>query len=312
MQPQDKLSIVTFARTARLWVDGVPGDQAGEVAGKSRDITPEGGTNLEDALNLAYKTAARHYLPDGINRVVLLTDGAANLGNVEPEALKKKSSRIVRKAWRSIASESAGKATMTTARSALSQWRRPLGFINEPSRRGPSSPINWPALHVAAADVKVQVEFNPAARDLLSADRLRKTSTDQRTVPRQHGRRRRDRAPRNRAPPFMCCGQTGGDGPLPRCVCVSRCLALPTTASTSGQCLSPGTHPRLEQASAALRLAGTAAAFSEMLANSQYATEVTSDRLLGLINGVPAIYGADPRPTQLDRMIRQAKNLSGR
>ena len=82
--------MVTFARTARLWVDGVPGSQAAQVAEEVSGLTPQGGTNLEDAMNLAYQTALRHYLANGINRVVLLTDGAANLGNVEPEALKQK------------------------------------------------------------------------------------------------------------------------------------------------------------------------------------------------------------------------------
>ena len=57
LQPQDKLSVVTFARTARLWVDGVPGTQAAQVADEVGGITPEGGTNLEDAMNLAYATA---------------------------------------------------------------------------------------------------------------------------------------------------------------------------------------------------------------------------------------------------------------
>ncbi len=41
-------------------------------------------------MNLAYQTALRHYLANGINRVVLLTDGAANLGDVNPESLKQK------------------------------------------------------------------------------------------------------------------------------------------------------------------------------------------------------------------------------
>ena len=70
--------------------------------------------------------------------------------------------------------------------------------------------------------------------------------------------------------------------------------------------------PPLEQASPALRLAGTASAFSEWLVASPYAAEVTPDRLLGLLNGVPATFGADPRPGKLEWMIRQAKSVSGR
>ena len=87
LQPQDKFSIVTFARTARLWVDGIPGDQAGKAAEEVSGLTPQGGTNLEEAMKLAYQTALRHYQANGINRVVLLTDGAANLGDVEPQSL---------------------------------------------------------------------------------------------------------------------------------------------------------------------------------------------------------------------------------
>jgi len=90
LQPQDSISVITFARTARLWVDGVSGDKAGEIAEQVGGLTPQGGTNLEDAMSLAYQTALRHYLANGMNRVVLLTDGAANLGNVDPEVLKQK------------------------------------------------------------------------------------------------------------------------------------------------------------------------------------------------------------------------------
>ena len=89
LQPHDTLSVVTFTRTARLWVDGVPGNQAGGVFDRVGRITPEGGTNLEEAMKLAYATARRHFQSHGLNRVVLMTDGAANLGEVNPQQLKK-------------------------------------------------------------------------------------------------------------------------------------------------------------------------------------------------------------------------------
>src|SRR2546426_6430024 len=40
LQPQDKLSVITFARTPRLWVDGVSGSQAGQVAEQVSSLTP--------------------------------------------------------------------------------------------------------------------------------------------------------------------------------------------------------------------------------------------------------------------------------
>ncbi|NTW10573.1 MAG: VWA domain-containing protein, partial [Chlorobiaceae bacterium] len=86
----DRVSVVAVARTARLWVDGLQGGDPEELVRQVGNLNPEGGTNLELALDLAYETAAKHFLTGGNNRVVLLTDGAANLGNVDPAALKQK------------------------------------------------------------------------------------------------------------------------------------------------------------------------------------------------------------------------------
>ena len=58
-------------------------------------------------------------------------------------------------------------------------------------------------------------------------------------------------------------------------------------------------------------LAATAGAFSEWLAASPFAQEVTPDELLKDLSGVPQIYGCDQRPQQLEWMIRQAKTLVG-
>ncbi len=73
-----------------------------------------------------------------------------------------------------------------------------------------------------------------------------------------------------------------------------------------------GNAVALEQATPAMKLAGSASAFSEWLATSPYAGEVTPDQLLGYLRGVPEVYGADARPKALEWMIRQAKSLAGK
>jgi Mg-chelatase subunit ChlD len=163
LQPQDTLSVVVFARTARLFVDGAPGSEAGDVARKLRDLTPEGGTNLEEAMRLAYETALRHYLANGENRVVLLTDGAANLGSVEPDALKQK---VASNRKQGIALDCFGVGwdgyndNLLEALSRAGNGR--YGFINTPEEAATEFAGKLAgALRVAAADVKVQVEFNP-------------------------------------------------------------------------------------------------------------------------------------------------------
>ena len=76
--------------------------------------------------------------------------------------------------------------------------------------------------------------------------------------------------------------------------------------------MAPPITTAIVQSTPAMRLAATASAFSEWLVSSPYATEVTPDRLLGYLRGVPEVYGADPRPKKLEWMIRQAKSLAGK
>jgi hypothetical protein len=73
-----------------------------------------------------------------------------------------------------------------------------------------------------------------------------------------------------------------------------------------------GSVAALEHSSAAMRLAASASAFAEWLVASPFAAEVTPDRLLSYLGGVPEVFGADERPKKLEWMIRQARSIEGR
>ena len=73
-----------------------------------------------------------------------------------------------------------------------------------------------------------------------------------------------------------------------------------------------GNAPSLEQSSPAMRLAASASAFAEWLVASPFAGEVTPDRVLGVLSGVPEVFGADSRPKKLEWIIRQAKSIEGK
>lgn len=313
LQPQDKLSVITFARTARLWVDGAPGDQAAQVAERLSGLTPQGGTNLEEAMRLAYETARRHYLERGINRVVLLTDGAANLGEVEPGALKRE---VEAHRKQGIALDCFGigwegyndDLLETLARNGDGRY----GFLNTPEEAATGFAGQLAgALKVAASDVKVQVEFNPDrvrayrqigyAKHQLTQEQFRDNTVDAAEIG----------AAESGNALYVIEALPGGRGPV---AIVRVRYKVPGTADYremewtvpyTGSALS------LDQASPALRLAAAASAFAEWLAASPFAAEVTPDRLLALLRGVPDVYGADGRPKQLEWMIRQAKSIAG-
>ena len=114
-------------------------------------------------MRLAYETALRHYLANGENRVVLLTDGAANLGNVEPDALKKK---VEANRAQGIALDCFGVGWEDYNDNLLEALSRSgggrYGFVNTPEEAATGFAGQLAgALRVAASDVKVQVEFNP-------------------------------------------------------------------------------------------------------------------------------------------------------
>jgi Mg-chelatase subunit ChlD len=314
LQPRDTLSVVVFARTARLFADGVPGSDAGKLARQLRDLTPEGGTNLEEAMKLAYATALRHYLANGENRVVLLTDGAANLGNVDANTLKQK---VETNHKQGIAFDCFGvgwdgyndNLLETLSRAGNGRY----GFINTPEEAATEFAGKLAgALRVAAADVKVQVEFNPSrvtsyrqigyAKDQLKKEDFR----DNNVKAAQIGAAESGNAL------YTVEINPAGEGPLGT---VHVRFRVPGTSDYQEHDWTlpyTGSAVPLEKASPAMRLTATAAAFSEWLAGSPYAGEVTPDRLLGYLRGVPQVYGADARPKKLEWMIRQAKSISGK
>jgi Mg-chelatase subunit ChlD len=314
LQAQDKISVIAFSRTARLWVDGVPGNQAGQVAEQAGSLTPEGGTNLEDALNLAYQTALRHYLGGGVNRVVLLTDGAANLGNVNPGALKQK---VEAHRKQGVALDCFGIGWEGLNDDLLENLSRNAdgryGFINTPEEAATEFAGQLAgALRVAASDVKVQVEFNPKrvtayrqigyAKHQLTKEQFRDNTVDAAEIG----------AAESGNALYAVEVNPRGDGPLG---VVRVRFKVPGTneyREHEWPIAFTGNAAALDQSSPAMRLATTASAFSEWLVSSPYAGEVTPDRLLAYLGGVPDVYGADARPRKLEWMIRQAKSLAGK
>ncbi|HOK77924.1 MAG TPA: von Willebrand factor type A domain-containing protein [Verrucomicrobiota bacterium] len=313
LRPEDVVSVVGFARTARLWVDGLSGDRAEELVARVGNLTPEGGTNLEDALKLAYETAARHFLPNGVNRIVLLTDGAANLGDVEPESLKRV---VTDQRKRGIALDCFGIGWEGYNDELLEVLSRHgdgrYGFVNTPEEAATDFAAKLAgALQVAAADVKVQVEFNPHrvvswrqigyAKHKLTAEQFRDNTVDAAEVA----------AAESGNALYVIQTKPDGEGNI----CVVRVRYREPASGLYREMSWPvpytGIARPLENASAAMRLAVVAGAFSERLASNPYASEVKIGPLLSYLNGVPEAFDLDPRPRKLEWMLREYQRISG-
>ncbi len=81
--PNDSVTLIGFARQPRLLAEEVSGNHAGKLVEMVAHTPAEGGTNMEEAIKLASEMALKHLRAGGQNRVVMLTDGAANLGDAD-------------------------------------------------------------------------------------------------------------------------------------------------------------------------------------------------------------------------------------
>lgn len=159
----DRITLVSFARQPRLVADAVAGNEAMKLAETVASLPSEGGTNLEAALELAFEKAREHQEADAQNRIVLLTDGAANLGDAKAESL---GARVEMMRDAGIAFDAAGFGAEGLNDEILEALTRKgdgrYYLLDRPEDAGEAFAEQIAgALRPAAKNVKVQVEFNP-------------------------------------------------------------------------------------------------------------------------------------------------------
>jgi Ca-activated chloride channel family protein len=139
------------------------GSDQGTILEAIYSLQPEGVTNAEAGIRLGYKMAMRTYKPEGINRVILCSDGVANFGATEPDEILSEVRHYVEEG-----------VTLTTVGFGMDNYNDVLmeqladngdGFyayvddISE-ARRLFIDKITG-TLQTIAMDAKVQVDFNP-------------------------------------------------------------------------------------------------------------------------------------------------------
>ncbi|MDP6678355.1 MAG: von Willebrand factor type A domain-containing protein [Verrucomicrobiota bacterium] len=313
LTPSDRVSLVTFSRTPQLRVDGMRGGDRAAFLKAATGWIPQGGTHVEDALALAYETAKKHFIPGGNNRVILLTDGAANMGNVKPYQLRK---TVEANRKQGIALDCFGIGWEGYNDNLLEVLARNgdgrYGFLSQPAQAVAEFEQKLlGAFQVAASDVKVQVEWN--------ADRVnvfRQVGYLRHQLKKEDFRNNKiDAAEISAAESgnalYVVQVDPNGEGPLGMVrVRYKEPFTSQYTEMEWSLAYESAAMP-LEQASPAMRLGSVAATFAEWLARNPHAQGVQLADLQGLISGIPSIYATDPRPAQLEWMINKARILAG-
>lgn len=161
---QDRVAIVTYAGNSGVVLESTGGDRKYRIRQALEQLQAGGSTNGGSGIKLAYELAREGYIKDGINRVVLATDGDFNVGVVDFKSLL---DIVERQRASGIALTALGFGTGNYNEKLVEQLADAgngnYAYIDTLSeaRKVLVSQLNS-TLFTIARDVKIQVEFNPA------------------------------------------------------------------------------------------------------------------------------------------------------
>ncbi len=89
----DKVAIVVYAGAAGTVLDSTSGDKKSKILQALDKLNAGGSTNGAAGINLAYQIAEDNFIKDGINRVIIATDGDFNVGTTNFQQLKELAQR---------------------------------------------------------------------------------------------------------------------------------------------------------------------------------------------------------------------------
>ena len=88
LDPKDSVAIVVYAGAAGTVLEPVKAEEKRKIFAALDRLTAGGSTAGGEGIRQAYALAEANFDPDGINRVILATDGDFNVGIRKPEELK--------------------------------------------------------------------------------------------------------------------------------------------------------------------------------------------------------------------------------
>ncbi len=87
LSPQDRVSIVSYGTKANLLIEAAPASDKQRILDSLENLQTGGSTNLLSGVELGYEVAQRQFMTNGVNRVILNSDGVANVGPSESDEL---------------------------------------------------------------------------------------------------------------------------------------------------------------------------------------------------------------------------------
>ena len=163
LRPGDAVGIVVYGSNARVVLPHTGIENREHILQAINKLHPDGSTNAEAGLRMGYKLALKNSKSDCINRVVLCSDGVANVGQTGPDAILKEINTYLKEG-----------VTLTTVGFGMGNYNDILMERLANKGNGSYAYVDTlkeakrvfvenltGTLQVIAKDAKIQVKFNP-------------------------------------------------------------------------------------------------------------------------------------------------------
>ena len=165
LNPADRVAIVVYAGASGLVLPSTPGSRKAEIQKAIADLQPGGSTNGAAGIELAYDIASRSFIKEGINRVILATDGDFNVGvTSQGELIRLIEEKREKGIFLSVLGVGTGNLKDSTMEKLADKGNGNYAYLDSlhEARRVLIAEAGATLITVAK-DVKIQVEFNPRA-----------------------------------------------------------------------------------------------------------------------------------------------------
>lgn len=165
LKPSDTVALVTYASGSRVILEPTSVSDREKIFAALSELKAGGSTAMNDGLGQAYKVALQSFKRDHVNRVIVLSDGDANVGPASHDEILKEIKKYVDEG-----------VTLSTIGFGMGTYRDHL--MEQLANKGNGNYYYIDSideankvfgaqldgtLQVIAKDVKLQVEFNPKA-----------------------------------------------------------------------------------------------------------------------------------------------------
>ena len=312
MRPEDSIAIAVYGSNARAVLEPTSGDQQQRIIAAINSVQAEGSTNVQAGLQVGFGLAEQAFKPEGINMIILCSDGVANNGVTDPQSLLDLYARQINQGVQlSTYGFGMGNYNDILMEQLANGGDGAYAYIDSRQEAERIFVQNLTGtLQTIARDAKIQVEFNP---DVVQHYRL-------------VGYENRDVADTDFRNDSIDAGEVGAGHSVTAMYEIKRfpdaageiaAIRLRYQPAGGGEVVETGAllssasiHPAISEASPRFKLAASVTQFAEQLRHSHWIKNQNLEDLIGLADQAAQEMPENQAVAEYRRLLIQASQFA--